>query len=121
MKDRLILEAILFVVTFVIVYTIYEFANKKKKRKKNKEPIEIVLLRNYFKVDISKLNYKKLINSISIISAFDVSLIVAICCISNIGLVRIIVAIIAVIPVIFLSYYLFAKYCKKKISKKEGK
>lgn len=119
MKERLILEAILFVITFIVVYTVYRYVNKKKK--KNREPVEIVLLRNYFKVDVSKMDYKKLINSISIISAFDVSFIVAICCISNIGLVRIIVAFIAVIPVIFLSYYLFAKYCKKKISKKEGK
>lgn len=121
MKYRILYEAILFVVTFIIVLFVYKFVNMPKKRKKKKEPVEIVLLRDYFKVDISKLNYRKLIRSISYISSFDVSIIITISCISNIGLVRIIIAIIIIVPVVFLSYLLFSKYCIRKINKERRK
>ncbi|MBP3840912.1 MAG: hypothetical protein IK997_02165 [Bacilli bacterium] len=122
MKDRVIYEAILFIVTFIIVLFVYKFINMpKKKKKQKKDPIEVILLRDYFKVDISKLDYRSLIRSISFISSLDVSIIITISCISNIGLVRIIIAVIIIIPVVFLSYLLFSKYCIKKIEKERRK
>ena len=121
MKNRIIFELLVFVFTFVLVYLIYSIVNKQKKGKKKKVPVEVTLLQNYFKVDISKLDYKKLIRQISLISSLDVSIIISISCFSNIGLVRIIIALVMILPVIFLSYLLFSKYCNKKIQNERGK
>lgn len=121
MKNRIIFELVVFVFTFVLVYLIYSIVNKQKKGKKKKVPVEVTLLENYFKVDISKLDYNKLIRQISLISSLDVSIIISISCFSNIGFVRIILALVMILPVIFLSYLLFSKYCNKKIQNERGK
>ena len=121
MKNRIIFELVVFIFTFVLVYLIYSIVNKQKKEKKKKVPVEVTLLENYFKVDISKLDYNKLIRQISLISSLDVSIIISISCFSNIGFVRIILALVMILPVIFLSYLLFSKYCNKKIQNERGK
>ena len=44
MKDRVIYEAILFIVTFIIVLFVYKFINMpKKKKKQKKDPISWII------------------------------------------------------------------------------
>ncbi len=112
---------ILFIFVFIITFLVYEFLilrkykdNKKNKKLKNKYPMEVLLLINLYKLDISKLNYKKLLHFISLVSSIDISLIITIAGIFDMGLIQIIIALIIVIPVILGSYYMIYLYYKKK-------
>ena len=57
-------ELILFIMTFLLVFIVYEIfiVRKSKKDKRRKKPIEVNYLINKYNLDIDKLNYKKLLN-----------------------------------------------------------
>ena len=125
MKEKLIIAASLFVVTFIVVLIIYNFTfvrsyrqerklKKGKIEKRRKEPVEILLLKNYYKVDISKLKYTSVLKRIAFVSSFDISLIVSVACVTRLGLVQILIACVIIFPVIYVSYWLLAKILKRK-------
>ena len=62
-------ELILFIMTFLLVFIVYEIfiVRKSKKDKRRKKPIEVNYLINKYNLDIDKLNYKKLLNNKGII------------------------------------------------------
>lgn len=132
MKEKIIITISLFIITFIIVFIIYNLTfireykrNRKLKKgkevKPKKEPVEISLLKNYYKVDISKLSYASLLRRIAFVSSFDISLIVTTACITKLGLLQILISCIIIFPVIYISYWLFAKLLKRKIRKKDMK
>ena len=118
-------------ITIFLVYEImfikeYRYNKKIKKGKiskddNRKEPVEVRLLKSYYKVDIDKLNYSSVLNTIAFISSLDMAIIITIACLAKIGLIQILIALILVIPIIYSSYYLLAKYYKYKINKKSIK
>lgn len=122
---------ILFLLTFITIFLVYEIMfikeyryNKKIKISKDdnrKEPVEVRLLKSYYKVDIDELNYSSVLNTIAFISSLDMAIIITIACLVKIGLIQILIALILVIPIIYSSYYLLAKYYKYKINKKSIK
>ena len=73
-------EVILFIMTFLLVFIIYELflVRKSKKDKRRKKPVEVNYLIGKYNLDLDKLNYKRLLNIISAVSAFDISLVVTI-------------------------------------------
>ena len=73
-------EFYLFLMTFVLVFLIYELfvVRKEKKGKSKKKPIEVRFLEARYHLDLKKTNYKQLLNIISLVSAFDIALIVTI-------------------------------------------
>jgi hypothetical protein len=104
----------------------YRYNKKIKKGKiskddNRKEPVEVRLLKSYYKVDIDELNYSSVLNTIAFISSLDMAIIITIACLVKIGLIQILIALILVIPIIYSSYYLLAKYYKYKINKKSIK
>jgi hypothetical protein len=132
MKEKIVVAVSLFVVTFIVVFIIYNFTfirsyNQEKKLKKGKvdkrrkEPMEIQLLKNYYKVDISKLKYTSVLRKIAFISSFDISLIVSIACVTKLGLVQVLIACVIIFPVTYVSYWILAKMLKRKIKKLEKK
>lgn len=125
---------ILFLLTFITIFLVYEIMfikeyryNKKIKKGKiskddnRKEPVEVRLLKSYYKVDIDELNYSSVLNNIAFISSLDMAIIITVACLVKIGLIQILIALILVIPIIYSSYYLLAKYYKYKINKKSIK
>ena len=125
---------ILFLLTFITIFLVYEIMfikeyryNKKIKKDKiekddnRKEPVEVRLLKSYYKVDIDELNYSSVLNTIAFISSLDMAIIITVACLVKIGLIQILIALILVIPIIYSSYYLLAKYYKYKINKKNIK
>ena len=121
---------ILFLLTFITIFLVYEimfikeYRFKKGKISKDdnrKEPVEVRLLKSYYKVDIDELNYSSVLNTIAFISSLDMAIIITIACLAKIGLIQILIALILVIPIIYSSYYLLAKYYKYKINKKSIK
>ncbi|MBR4618290.1 MAG: hypothetical protein IKO49_03195 [Bacilli bacterium] len=135
MKIKLIQNSILFILTFIIVFIIYEFIfardykdqiklklNKKNSINKNrKKPVEVRLLESYYKVDISKLSYSALLNRIAVVSSLDISFIVTVACISNRGYIQILIAAVLIVPVIYISYLLLSIVLKKKIERRKKK
>lgn len=121
----------LFLIVFIVVLFIYEFVllrrYKIKKKRKNKKsnnndyPMEVKILRDFYKLDIEKLNYNRLLHFIAVVSSIDIALIVMIAGIFDSGIIQILVAFILVLPIIFLSYYLINLYYKCKLKKRRKK
>lgn len=132
MKEKIIITLSLFVATFIMVFVIYNFTfireyNKSRKLKKGKEvkqkrvPVEVNLLKHYYKVDVTKLKYTSLLRRIAFVSSFDISLIVTVACVTKLGLLQILIACVIIFPVIYVSYWLLAKLLNRKIRKQEKK
>ena len=121
MKYELLESFMLFLLTFVLVFIVYqvlflkEYGRniKNRKNKSNilnrKKPVEVRLLEMYYKVDVSKLKYGRLLNLVAFVSSFDR------------GFIQIIVAFLIIAPIIYLSYLLLSIYLKHKIKKYEQK
>lgn len=107
----------LFVMIFLVVFLIYEFVLLRKYRAKNKKktkgkeyPTEVQILINFYKVDVERVNYKKLLHLVAVVSSFDISLLVSVLGLLDSGILQIILAIFLVAPVIFISYYFIALF-----------
>ena len=109
-------EIILFILTFIFVFIIYElFIIRKAKRKNSKKkPIEVIFLTSKYKLDLNKIEYRKLLRIISIVSSLDISILVTIVILFDNTIVQILVAFIAIMPIVFISYGLIGKYYKKR-------
>lgn len=133
MKYEVLESFMLFLLTFVLVFIVYqvlflkEYGRniKNRKNKSNilnkKKPVEVRLLEMYYKVDVSKLKYGRLLNLMAFVSSFDIALIVTIACVFDRGFIQIIVAFLIIAPIIYLSYLLLSIYLKHKIKKYEQK
>lgn len=104
---------ILFILTFLVLFLIYEFMilNDKRKRKsknfKGKSLIEVKLLEYCFKVPVNKIKYNKLLQVIAFVSSIDIALIVTISCgITEVGLFQILIAMVILLPILLCSYYI---------------
>ena len=116
-------EIILFLLCFLLIFIIYRIfiikplknykKEKKKRKKEKKEPIEIRYLITKG-LDLKKVDYDSLLNVISLISSFDMALIVSIASISDKYLIQLLITLILVIPVILISYHFVEKYYRKK-------
>ena len=109
-------EVLLFLMTYVFVFLIYQlFVISKSKRKNSKKmPVEVNYLISVYKIDIDKINYKKLLLLISLVSSLDISIIVTLVLVFNSYFVKLIVSLLITIPIIILSYHLVGNYYKKK-------
>ena len=121
----LIQELILFLLSFLLVFIIYQIfivrrAKPKKSKKKDKrvkepkEPIEVTYLVNRYGLDLKKVDYNKLLFVISIVSSIDIALVVTIIMFLKIFVLEIIVGFISTIGIILLSYHLVYLVYKKK-------
>lgn len=109
-------EILLFLMTYVFVFLIYQIfiVNKSKRKNSKKMPMEIKYLISVYKIDMNKINYKRLLLLISLVSSLDISIIVTLVLVFNSYFVKLIVALLITIPIIIFSYYLVGNYYKKK-------
>ena len=118
-------QVILFLMTYVFVFIIYQILiikkvkePKKKKRKpkkvKNTKPIEVSILESKYKIDLEKVNYNKLLLIISLVSSLDITIIITLVMIFDNYFLKILVGFLLTFPVIFVSYELIGRYYKKK-------
>lgn len=111
---------------FVVVFLIYEFVllkkykNKKKKKKKAKGyPIEVKILKDFYHLDVTRVNYNRLLHFIAVVSSLDIAIIVTIAGLFESGIIQILIAFVLVLPVIFSSYYLIHLYYQYRLKKEE--
>ena len=107
-----------FIGTFIIVYIfylIYYVLGKKKKYNKNKVPIELGYLIRKYRLDMKRINYKRLMNQIGIVSAFDIAFTATFMFIfvKNIYL-SIILGAVMIIPLIIITFNILGSIYKKK-------
>lgn len=122
--EKLVYELILFLISFVLVFLLYQiFIVRRAKSKKNpKEPFEVTYLVSKYKLDLKKVNYKNLLRVISIVSSFDIALVVSIIVLLKSFILEIIVGFISILVIILVSYHLvYLIYKRKGMIKNESK
>lgn len=109
-------EIVVFLLTFLIIFLIYELfvVRKCKKDRKRKKPIEVQYLMNRSHLNLRKVNYKRLLNIVSLVSAFDISLVVTVISLFDNFFLQIGIGLMATIVMIVLSYSLMGMIYKKK-------
>lgn len=109
-------ELILFFMTFVVVFLIYQlFIVRKYKKIKNKKQLpEISYLVNKYHIDLNKINYNKLLNIVSIVSSFDIALLVSVSLLTESIFMEMVIALVLAVPTIIISYSFIGRYYKKK-------
>lgn len=113
-------EVILFLLTYLFVFIIYEIfivkraIKNEKKKKDNKQPMEIKFLINKYKFNLKKVNYHKLLHIVAFVSSFDISLIVSLALLTNNYILEILIILGLVVPVILFSYHIVYLIYKKK-------
>ena len=121
-------ELILFIFTYIFCFLIYllfvvKKAKKMKNLKKNSyQPMEVIYLVNKYNLDLEKVDYNNLLIIISLVSSFDISVIVTILLSVKNYILLLIIGFISVIFLILLSYHMvYLVYKKKGMIKDESK
>ncbi len=113
-------ELILFFLSFLIVFIIYELfiVSRAKKsygnKKDRKMPIEAKYLIQKYNLDIKKDSYFQLLQIIAIVSSFDISLIVTLILLVDGYMFQLLLAIIFSIPIILISYHFVGVFYRRK-------
>ena len=114
-------EFILFLMTYVFVFVIYQIfiISPAKKRKKNnektdKELFEVRYLVSKYKLDLDKISYSQLIQICALISSFDISVAVSVVALNNNFLVDMLLGFTTIFVLIFISYHMVYLFYKKK-------
>lgn len=122
-------EVLLFLICFILVLILYEIfivlpmknyrKNKikgKKVKKERNDPVEVKYLIFKYGLNIEKVDYNKLLRIVSLVSSFDIAIVVSmVAIIEKFGYVwQMILSIVIIIPLFLITYGLVAKYYKKK-------
>lgn len=113
-------EFILFLLSFIFVFLIYQIfivrraKSNVRKKKTKKEPIEITYLQRRYKLDLKKVSYNQLLQIVAIVSSFDIALSVSIIMLFNNFFLEIIGGFFSIIILILVSYHLVYLFYKKK-------
>lgn len=109
-------EVVLFILTFLLVFVLYQLfiIRRAKSKKKKREPFEVTYLVTKYKLDLKKVNYKNLLRVISLVSSFDIALIVTIILLCNNFILEIVIGFISMLVIILVSYHLVYLVYKKK-------
>lgn len=109
-------EVIVFLLTFVVVFLIYELilVRKHKKGKSDKRPVEVTYLLNRYNLNLKKVNYKKLLNIVSLVSSFDIAVVVTVMGLTDNFLLEILIGCFLTIILILSSYSIVGKIYQKK-------
>ena len=113
-------EFILFLLSYLFVFIIYEIfivrraIKNEKKKKEDKQPIEVKFLVNKYNLNLKKINYHKLLHVVALVSSFDIAFIVSISLLMKSFLFQMLIILVLVIPVILVSYHLVYLIYKKR-------
>jgi hypothetical protein len=101
---------------FLLIFMMYYiFIIRKSKNYNEKKGMpEVLLLIKYFKLDIKKINYKKLVALVSLINSLIITITFGIVIFIKGILMQLLLAFFILIPLIIISYGLLGKYYQKK-------
>ena len=114
-------ELILFGLTYVFVFLIYQIfiispakKRKKKKVKTDKEVFEVKYLVTKYKLDLEKISYNQLIQICALVSSLDISVAVSVVALNNNFLIDMLLGFTTIFILIFISYHMVYLFYKKK-------
>ena len=112
-----------FIITFVIVYLIYFFLVIKKCRKDKKVvPTEVNLILSFYKIDIKKINVNQMVNVVSIVTTFIISIIItSISIFFDNTLILLIFGTLISVVVAIICYGIIGRYYERQSNKKKKK
>ena len=113
-----------FIGTFLVVYLFYLFhyvIGKKKKYNKDKVPQELLYLIRKYKLDMKEINYKKVMNQIGLICAFDIAFTSTFMFmyVKKIYF-SILIGAVMLVPLIIITFDLLGRYYLRKGKKENG-
>lgn len=111
-----------FVITFIIIYVLYYFlVIKKCKKNKKMVPTEVLLILQFYEIDLKKIDVYNIVKVVSIVTTFIIATIITI--ISEFfdsTIILLIFGTLLSILVAIICYRIIGRYYEKK-SKKKGK
>lgn len=121
---------IMFICIFIFIYLFYFFTvvnpqvrikkNKGKKKKKEKKmPAEVLLLSNYYGVDIERVGLIRTLRILNLVNALMLTILVMIVIPIKQEWLKMFILCILILPVIWVTYYYLAKYLKYLEGKSE--
>lgn len=114
-------ELVLYVLCFLLVYLIYVclIVLRKKKLNKYRTSTEVRYLEGRYKIDVDRMNLKKLANTMALANAFIIANVVTIIGFINHLILKLCVGFVVLIPMILIVYHLLGKHYQKKYGKKD--
>lgn len=118
-------EFVLFLMSFVFVFIIYQIfiigpAKKRKsgksknKNDESKEVTEIKYLVKRYRLDMKKVSYNQLLQIVALVSSFDISLVVSIILSFDNFILEILIGFVSTLLIILISYHFVYLFYKKK-------
>ena len=115
-----------FIICYILTFLLYlifiilprfRYLKKKKNnkvKKERKEPVEVRYLVTRYRLNLDKVDYKKLLMIISLVSSLDISIAVSVSLLVDAYFLQLAVAFLLLVPLIFSSYHFIYKYYLKK-------
>lgn len=112
---------IYFIVCFVIIYAFYYVLFVRKRYEYNKKSVsaDIKILQGYYKIDIEKIGYQKVLRILNFVNALMLSIMMMIIVNVDKMIYKFLILIVLMMPIIWVTYYFLAKYLKHLEGKSE--
>ena len=103
---------ICFVVFFILIYLMYYFmySFKVKNYSAKRIPADIRILEGYYKINVKKIGYKKVLRIMNFVNALMLSLLMMVVFNIDSFILKFLIILVLMIPCIWVTYYFVAKY-----------
>ncbi len=105
---------IYFIIFFCVIYLIYYFLYVRKQIKYNNKNLsaDVKILESYYKVDVKKIGYLRVLRILNFINALMLSIMLMIVFNLDKYIYKFLVLLVLMVPFIWVTYYFLAKYLK---------
>ncbi len=104
-----------FLCSFTLIFVFYRYVViKKEKFDKKKLPVELNLFIKLYSPNVRKISYEKLMSHLSIIIAFDISIILLITEVTDKLILKLVLGFVLILFFLKISFDLYAKYLNKR-------
>ena len=106
-----------FVISVVVIFIFYYFAmiRQHNKLKKKKVPAEVNIILRYHKIDLEKIDYKKMLIMLSCVTSFIIALILTVLYkLTSSNLLIAVITVLVSLPIALVAYDLIGKYFEKQ-------
>ena len=121
--EKLILELLLFLISYLLVYGIYYFfvIRRPEKLKKFQNSMEFNYLKRVGHVDLKKLDHVWLSKKVAASNAFIISIVAFFASVIPNSILALLISFLLLIPTILITYYILGKYLNDKVKQKTKK